>query len=85
MEFSYKAKRTVKYRHGSTEKSKTTNRHITLKLKDLPKISIGRTVKFVVWVLKTVREVVTKLVASGGILSQKRVRPEVFLYHKALP
>ncbi len=79
MEFSYKAKRTVKYSHGSKEKSKTTNRHVTLKLKDLPKISLSKAVKFVVWVLKTVREVATKLVVSGRILSQKEFDRK-FLY-----
>lgn len=80
MEFSSNTKRTVKYRHGSKEKSKTTSRNITLKVNSLPKTSFLRTVGCVILlVFKAVREVVTKLVVSGRILSQKEFDRK-FLY-----
>jgi hypothetical protein len=77
MEFSYKTKRTMKYRHGLTEKSKTSSRNITLKLKDLPSISFFRTAGCVILkVLKAGLEVATKLIGSGGCLSMQGPLPE---------
>lgn len=73
MEFSYNTKRTKKYRHGSKEKSKIASRNIVFKMNSLPKTSFFRTAWCVILaVFKAMREVVSRLTASGGSLLQKQ-------------
>lgn len=73
MDFSYNTKRTKKYRHGSKEKSKTTSRNISLKVNSLPKTSFFRAIWCVILIVfKTMREVVSRLIASGGSLLRRQ-------------